>query len=230
MSPISFTIPQWSLWSKKLVSLFHLRAFSLKISHLSICKIYGGQRHYHFTWNQNNKYQEWHCHCTQAGISIPICNARKQRTFCGTAIFSRLSQLQALCLNLESSTSDLIPDLDSQRQNLLFLKRKKREKEISSKMPKDSVWPLCRSFVRFNSLRNQRCQHTRIYFEISRCQTTTFVLANLRARQEQTTPTLAEMDFCEIWIQTRLKLKTQQRSITANLWSLQPFYCKNVLF
>ena len=38
-----------------------------------------------------------------------------------------------------------------------FWREKKREKEISSKMPKDSVWPLCRSFVRFNYRRNQRC-------------------------------------------------------------------------
>ena len=41
----------------------------------------------------------------------------------------------------------------------------------------------------------------------------TFALAHLQARQQQTTPIIAEMDFCEIWIQTRLKLKTEERWI-----------------
>ena len=39
----------------------------------------------------------------------------------------------------------------------------------------------------------------------------TFALAHLQARQEQTSTTCAEVDSCEIRIQTQLKFKTKER-------------------
>ena len=52
------------------------------------------------------------------------------------------------------------------------------------------------------------------------------MLAHIQASQEQTTPTIAEMDFYEIWIQTRLKLKTQER---LKLTEVQRSFCKPMI-
>ena len=54
----------------------------------------------------------------------------------------------------------------------------------------------------------------------------TFALAHLQARQHQITPTGAEMDYCEIWIQTQLKLKTEER---LKLPEVQRSFCQPMI-
>ena len=53
-----------------------------------------------------------------------------------------------------------------------------------------------------------------------------FCAGFLWASQEQTAPTIAEMDFYEIWIQKRLKLKTEERW---KLTEVQRSFCQPMI-